>query len=173
MLNVMDDRKGHLDVLLAGSLAVVVVCIYAMFDVLAAVSLDIRFNLITLTLLLIVGALLLRKRSNQHRLWWALLAALVLFTISRIDWNTRKPFLRDLNSIQIGMSEGDVEAIMSDYMKVDRELANPPTQVPSPQDIFTPEILVYRHTNQSWGDSDWGIVTLEEGKVVEVDFSPD
>ncbi len=173
MLNPLDDRMGHLDLLLAGSLATVVVSVYAIFDVLAAVSLDIRFNLVTLAFLLVVGAILLRNRSGQQRIWWALLAVLVLFTISRIDWNTRKPFLRDMNSIQIGMSTNDVEEIMSDYRQVDDWVSKSSSEGPFTENSSSLDTLVYRHTDLGWGDSDWGVVTLREGKVVKVHFSPD
>ena len=173
MLNTTDDRLGYLDLLLAGSLAIVVVSVYAIFDVLAAVSLDIRINLVTLFSLLIVGIILLRHRSGQEKLWWALLAALVLFTISRIDWNTRKPFLRDLNSIEIGMSQFEVEQIMGDYLdETNADSSNSSTgtivEEPTP-----PDTLVFRHTNLGWGDSDLGVVVLSGGKVVKVDFLPD
>ena len=173
MLNSIDDRMGHLDLLLAGSLAIVVVSVYAIFDVLAAVSLDIRFNLITLASLLVVGAILLRYRSGREKIWWALLATLVLFTISRIDWNTRKPFLRDLNSIEMGMSINDVEEIMMEYMQASDEVNNPSSESPFPEGSSSSETLVFRHTNLGWGDSDWGVVSFSEGKVVEVYFSPD
>jgi hypothetical protein len=173
MLNSIDDEMGHLDLLLAGSLAIVVVSVYSIFDVLAAVSLDIRFNLITLASLLIVGAILLRNRSKQEKIWWALFAALVIFTISRIDWNTRKPFLRDLNSIEMGMSTDDVENIMAGYIQANDGANKPSSESSLSGDSSSSDTLVFRHTNLGWGDSDWGIVTFKEEKVVEVYFSPD
>jgi hypothetical protein len=33
--------------------------------------------------------------------------------------------------------------------------------------------LVFRHSDDGAYNSDWGIVTFEEGRVVSVDFSPD
>jgi hypothetical protein len=172
MLNSIDDKAGYLDILLAGSLAVVVISVYAIFDVLAAVSLDLRVNLITLVSLLIVGAVLLRNRSGQGKLWWALLAALVLFTISRIDWNSRKPFLRDLNTIQLGMSVTEVEDIMGEYLDENGADSNNSTGSLL-GDSTIDDTRVFRHTDLGWGDSDWGVVTFNGGKVVDVYFSPD
>jgi len=31
----------------------------------------------------------------------------------------------------------------------------------------------YRHTNEGWGNSDWGVVTFEDGRVVQTEFMPD
>jgi hypothetical protein len=36
-----------------------------------------------------------------------------------------------------------------------------------------PDRLVYRHTDEGWGDSDWGEIYLENGRVVEIQFLPD
>ena len=30
--------------------------------------------------------------------------------------------------------------------------------------------LTYRHTDEGWADSGWGVVTFENGRVVEVRF---
>jgi hypothetical protein len=34
-------------------------------------------------------------------------------------------------------------------------------------------MMVYRHTSEGWGDSDWGEIHFEEGRVVEIRFLPD
>jgi hypothetical protein len=39
--------------------------------------------------------------------------------------------------------------------------------------LVFPGTIVYRHTNEGWGDSDWGMVEFAGGKVVKVEFSPD
>jgi hypothetical protein len=31
----------------------------------------------------------------------------------------------------------------------------------------------YRHTTEGWGDSDWGLVTFQAGRVSQVEFLPD
>jgi hypothetical protein len=33
--------------------------------------------------------------------------------------------------------------------------------------------VTYRHTNEGWGNSDWGVVTFEDGRVVQTRFLPD
>jgi hypothetical protein len=36
-----------------------------------------------------------------------------------------------------------------------------------------PGFVVYRHTNEGWGNSDWGLVRFEANRVAAVDFKPD
>jgi hypothetical protein len=41
----------------------------------------------------------------------------VLFSVRFVDWSGRKPFLRDFYRIKEGMTESQVDQIMSGYMK--------------------------------------------------------
>jgi hypothetical protein len=98
-------------------------------------------------------------------------------TISTINWNSRKPFLRDLYRIKEGMTAAQVEQTMGDYMtgggvpagspgiRLDGRLIE--------QGATATGTISYRHTNEGWGNSDWGVVTFEGGRVVDVWFSPD
>lgn len=76
-----------------------------------------------------------------------------------VDWNSRKPFLRDLLSIRQGMTYAEVDAVMGKYIH------EPESQ--------TKDSVVYRHTNEGWGDSDCGFVSFSDGNVVAVEFSHD
>jgi hypothetical protein len=110
-----------------------------------------------------------------------------------VDWTTRKPFLRDLDRVRVGMTEAEVRRIMGRYMEGTGWPALPgssPTNGPGTLNIvgsgshYSTETsssgqltirdsLVFRHSNDGAFGSDWGIVSLSSGRVVRVEFSPD
>ena len=98
---------------------------------------------------------------------------LVVFSVRFVDWNSRKPFLRDLYSIKEGMTPAQVERIMGAYIEGGgRPLDSPANEVDERGEMVTGTVT-YRHTDEGWGDSDWGVVTFENGRVVDVEFLPD
>jgi hypothetical protein len=98
----------------------------------------------------------------------------VLFVGLRwVNWNSRKPFLRDLYSLRVGMTRSQVEATMGKYLKGTGWPANTVTDSSAKGELAFPGTLVYRHTNEGWGDSDWGMVEFAGGRVIRVEFSPD
>ena len=121
----------------------------------------------------LVGALLLHARPLREKILILLLFVAVVFSVRFVDWNSRKPFLRDLYSVKEGMTPAQVEQIMGAYMNGGgRPLDGPDTEVDEGGEIVTGTVT-YRHTDEGWGDSDWGVVTFEDGRVVEVEFLPD
>jgi hypothetical protein len=121
--------------------------------------------------------LLLWRSPVRHKLTIAGFLIVVVVSVRFVDWNSRKPFLKDLYRVKEGMTAAQVEQIMGEYMtgggvsvgspgpRLDGRLAEPGAQATG--------TISYRHTNEGWGDSDWGIVTFEDGRVVDVEFSPD
>jgi hypothetical protein len=110
-----------------------------------------------------------------------------------VDWTTRKPFLRDLARVRVGMTEAEVRHIMGRYTQGTGWPANPfdtstnatgtltdvgsgsqysTTTSPSGE-MATQGLLVFRHSTDGAFNSDWGIVCLSNGRVVGVEFSPD
>lgn len=127
---------------------------------------------------LLISALLLVGSPRRVKLLILGLLVVVLFSIRLVDWNSRKPFLKDLYRIKEGMTVEQVEQIMGGYMGGICE----PTHSPDPSDgqqaietaaLAEPDRAVYRHTDEGWGNSDWGEVTFEEGRVAEIQFLPD
>jgi len=121
----------------------------------------------------LVGALLLHYRPMREKVLILVLFVVVVLSVRFIDWNSRKPFLRDLYSIREGMTSSQVEEIMDGYMKGEgRPLDSPDTESDGRGQIVTGTVT-YRHTDEGWGDSDWGVVTFEDERVVEVRFLHD
>jgi hypothetical protein len=124
---------------------------------------------------LLVGALLATGRSLRDKLLILGLFVLVLGSVRFVDWNSRKPFLRKFYSLQEGMTAEEVDQIMSGYMKANG--GGPPQSQDQYEFDEQGEIVTgwvtYRHTNEGWGDSDWGVVTFENGRVVHRRFLPD
>lgn len=125
----------------------------------------------------LVGALLLARRPMREKVLILALFVVVVVSVRFIDWNSRKPFLRDFYRINEGMTESQVDRIMGGYMK--GYYGGPPPflreyepQLDEQGKIITGWVT-YRHTDEGWGDSDWGEVTFENGRVVETKFLPD
>jgi hypothetical protein len=138
-----------------------------------AVSIYPRFVAIYAAFWVLVGVLLLHGRPTREKVLILALLVVVLFSVRFIDWNSRKPFLRDLHSIREGMTPVQVEQIMGRYMQSGgRPLASPDTEVDERGQIVTGTVT-YRHTDEGWGDSDWGVVTYKDGRVVKTEFLPD
>jgi hypothetical protein len=138
-----------------------------------AVSIYPRFVAIYAAFWVLVGALLLHGRPTREKVLTLALFVAVLVSVRFIDWNSRKPFLKDLHSIKEGMTPVQVEEIMGHHMQGGgRPLASPETEVDERGQIATGTVT-YRHTNEGWGDSDWGVVTFEDGRVVRTEFLPD
>jgi hypothetical protein len=148
--------------------------IFLILDLGFSVSLYLRFVAIYTAFWVLVGALLLYGRPMREILLILGLFVMVAFSVRFMDWNSRKPFLKDFYRIREGMTVTQVEQIMSDYMQGDgRPL------VPGRKDVFNERgevvtgTITYRHTNEGWGNSDWGVVTFENGRVVKTKFLPD
>jgi len=75
------------------------------------------------------------------------------------------------------MTESQVDQVMSGYMK--GYYGGPPPSFREYEPEFDEQgkivtgWVTYRHTDEGWGNSDWGTVTLEDGYVVHIEFSPD
>ena len=148
-----------------------------------------------LTVTVMFAATLIRPvalRSQVGRL--GVLAAVVAFVtvLFLVDWTTRKPFLRDLARVRVGMTEAEVRRIMGRYMEGTGWPASPfdtPTNTgtlsilgsssqyattTSPDGhMVIRDSLVFRHSLDGAFNSDWGIVSFSSGRVVGVEFSPD
>jgi hypothetical protein len=152
--------------------------IFLILDVSFSVSVYWPFLAIYAAFCLLIGALLLVGSPSRVKLLILGLLVVVLFSIRLFDWNSRKPFLKDFYRVKEGMTVDQVEQIMGSYMGGPCEPTLPSEASGGQQAIETavlaePDRAVYRHTDEGWGNSDWGEVTFEEGRVVEIQFLPD
>ncbi|MDY7075887.1 MAG: hypothetical protein SXV54_03080 [Chloroflexota bacterium] len=142
-----------------------------------AVSIYPRFVATYAAFWVLVGALLLYGRPIREKGLILVLFTVVIFSVRFVDWNSRKPFLRDFYRIKEGMTESQVDQVMSGYMK--GYYGGPPPSLGAYEPEFDEQEKIvtgwvtYRHTDEGWGDSDWGIVTFEDGYVVQKRFSMD
>jgi len=141
---------------------------FLILDLGFSVSLYFRFVAIYTAFWVLVGALLLYGRPVREKLLILALFVIVLFSVRFIDWTSRKPFLKDLYHIDEGMTEAQVDRIMDDWMKGISNAA----KVNELGEIVTGTVY-YGHTTEGWGDSDFGELTFEDGRVVQVRFLPD
>jgi hypothetical protein len=89
----------------------------------------------------------------------ALILALFL-----VPWSTRKPFLHHLYSIKPGMTEADVVRIMAGY----KERTYLTHSNAGREALYT-----FRHSDNGFFNADLGVVTIRDGKVVDIRFLPD
>jgi hypothetical protein len=147
--------------------------LYLMLDLAVTVSVYPCFTTIYAAFWILVLLMLLKGSPTRHRPVILALLVLVLFSFRFIDWNSRKPFLRDLYSIQKGMTPAQVEQIMGSYMRGGEVPLGSPSTTRNEEGELVTGTISYRHTDEGWGNSDWGLVTFGNGRVVEVRFSPD
>lgn len=115
--------------------------------------------------------------------------ALILYTVSlcaiimlwKIPFSSRPQFLRDLGRIKKGMTVAEVGEIMQEYMKSVRQKWERSTGKGYTLQETTNEHkeleyegeLLFRHSEAAAFNSDLGIVTFKNGRVVDVKFYPD
>jgi hypothetical protein len=117
-----------------------------------------------------VGVSLTKNQPTRKRLIIIPLAILFILSVKFIDWNSRKPFLRDLYSVKTGMAGAEVKNIMEKYDKpgIHRE----PRSGEYLNSEFTGEES-YWHTREGWGNADIGTIRFQNGQVIEVKFLHD
>jgi hypothetical protein len=132
-------------------------------------------------------------RSQLARIGALVAILTVIAALYLVEWTTRKPFLRDLARVHIGMTEAEVRHILGRYMEGTGWPASPydtstnssstltdagsgsqySTTTSASGEMVIRDTLVFRHSTKGAFNSDWGIVSLSNGRVVRVEFSPD
>jgi hypothetical protein len=149
-----------------------VLAVYLIMDITFAVSAYWRAVALFAAALGALGSLLGRRLGRGLRLAILALCCTATVAVRYVDWNSRKPFLRDLFSVRTGMSRADVERVMGPYAHVPQVYADRPP-LPGSSTMQSEAPLAYRHTTAGWGDSDVGVVHFSGGRVVSVQFYPD
>jgi hypothetical protein len=151
--------------------------ILLVLDLAFGVSVYLQFLIIYAAFWLLVGALLLIGRPLREKLLILGLFLALTVSIRFVDWNSRKPFLKDFQQVGEGMTEQEVDQIMDGYMKSYSGGPPPSMREYEPEYDEQGQIvqgwIAYRHTIEGWGDSDWGVITFEDRLVVGKRFLPD
>lgn len=143
---------------LAGGFALAVtVGLYLLLDKAASITLyPVAVALFCgLALLALLPLLHGRRRGVQVALSLALLCAML--AVQFVNWDSRQPFLRTFNQIETGMTVEQVDALMAGFMR-------------SPAHGGDDMSVGYRHTDEGWGDSDIGLITIVDGRVAAREF---
>lgn len=156
----------------------------------ASATIFVRYGLFWTFVLL--PFLLWRPSRIKSGFYAALVASLLILYV--VPWNSRKPFLRDLEKVEVGMTMADVETIMGRYMKgtewpawaLSASPTGQPTEVGSGTTMSTFDSLsrelvrrdstfsmTYRHSTDGAFNSDWGVLKFKEGRVIAKKFLPD
>ena len=162
------SEKRNLYTLSIGLILLMALGIFLIYDILIAVSVYLRFTLVYTIFWLALAALLLRQTPGRLRLSLLVLFAGAMITISLINWDSRKPFLRHFYRVKVGMTATQADQVMQGYMK----FISPMTQMNERGEILAGPVS-YRHTDEGWGNSDIGLLVFKNGRVVETDFYPD
>lgn len=89
---------------------------FVLFDVWSVVSLSSTWTLGDLAMGWAGGSLARRGAAPRLRHSLLCLFCVAVVTMRWVDWNSLKPFLRDLERIQTGMDRAQVETLMSQYI---------------------------------------------------------
>jgi hypothetical protein len=131
-------------------------------DLLVAVSLYPRFLAVYCAFWVLIGGLLLHGTPVRLRLMLLIVFVGQVAAIHLVNWNTRKPFLREFDRLAVGMHEAQVDAIMGRYIK---EADLPP--IPLAQGGESMAAVAYRHTDAGPGAEEWGVVALDGDRVAQ------
>jgi hypothetical protein len=111
----------------------------------------------TAILALTIGAYVLRNQKLVDRLTLLSVLACLILTTKYIDWNSRKPLVRDMYKIAIGMSFDEVDAIMRHHIGHDGE----------PNSVEANDTQLSYVTQQG---ADMVSIHLSDGKVTSIIF---
>jgi hypothetical protein len=117
-----------------------------------------------------IGLNVTKNLPVRKRLIVVPLTILLILSVEYIDWNSRKPFLRDLYTVKVGMTGADVKNLMGKYHKHAHKPESLTYEYLQPD--FTGEEF-FRHTNKSYGNADIGSIKFQDGRVIQVGFSHD
>lgn len=113
-----------------------------------------------------IGWFQLHKIEVALRITALSAGVLLILSMQFWDWNARKPFLRDLYRIRVEMPVEEVKQIMRGYLN------KPKREDPDP-DIHPDDTIIYRPSNEPDYNADWGIISMQAGKVRRVEYSSD
>ena len=162
------DRKAWIRDGSLGLVAWLALSTFLILDLVGSVSLYPAFVTVYALGWVPAGWFLLHPQPSRVRILALVLLLGLFFSIRAVNWNSRKPFLKDLDRVRVGMTESQADQIMARY----RKRISPQAVVDERGEVRS-GIVSCRHTAEDWGNSDIGILTFENGRVVATEFLPD
>ena len=144
--------------------------VFFIFDLFGSVSVYLRFTAAYAAFWVLVGALLLHDSSTRRRVLILGLFAIAILSMPFINWSSRKPFLRDLQRIEEGMTEAQVKQIMGKYIKEADLPSCLLSEATGTEGLSPGNCVFYRHTAASGSNSDWGVIAFENDRVARTEF---
>jgi hypothetical protein len=154
--------------MVAAAILLAAMGLYLLLDLAIAASLNPvimgGFALVALAL----GLFLLDPLPGRQKLLMAGLLVTAVVAVHFVDWDSRKPFLRDFYRVQAGMTAGEVDEIMAGYLKQPS-----PFIVQSAIGAVQTGTITYHYIVEGRNNSDVGLVTFAGGQVVSTTYYPD
>ncbi|MGD9781754.1 MAG: hypothetical protein AB7V14_06320 [Kiritimatiellia bacterium] len=184
-------KTMHPSVLTVAAVSLLAAAIAALLEIGAAICASATmFTLYGMFWTGVLAPFLLRHPARtKYLIYLGLMACLAILYL--VPWNTRKPFLRDLEKVQMGMTVDQVEEIMGRYKKGTGWPVMPGTTSPTGQladaasgiamatsnslsgELVIRDSMTYRHSEKGAFNSDWGVVRFSNGMVAAKVFMPD
>ena len=154
-------------------------------DRIFAVSMFWQFNLIAVSLILLITLPRFLLTRHKETLWLFLIVAVLLFTLRFIDLTPRKPFLRFYQDITIGMHADQIQLLLNQHFPPDGKFRQPAWGIGDgspvtpydnkPNLTDTPDQSLHYTLDPHDGrfDSEWLVVYLKDGQVVGTEYLPD
>ena len=144
--------------------------VFLILDLFGSVSVYLRFTAAYAAFWVLVGALLLHGSPPRRQVLILGIFAAAVFSVHFINWNSRKPFLRDFYRIEEDMTEAQVEQIMGKYIKEADLPSCLLSEATETAGLSPRNCVFYRHTDESRSNSDWGVVAFENSHVAQTEF---
>jgi len=164
----MTEPRNGGAITIATFILLATVAIYLLLDLAAAVSLNPIISGGFALTVLALSLWILDSLPMKQRLALAGVLVSAVFAVRFVDWDGRKPFLRDFNQVQLGMTADQVDEVMAGYIKSTSPFVNTSIQ----GEIQTGSVS-YQHTTEGSGDADIAQVTFAGVRVVASTFYPD
>ena len=116
----------------------------------------------------VIGRNLFRRMKTGSRLTLLALVICSVLATEYLDWNPRKPLIRDLYRVRVGMSVGEVEQIMTGHLK---GFGTPDNLARDFREEDNP--IVYRTGEGGAYNADMATIRIKDGRVEAVDFLHD
>ena len=183
----MKDATLYMTALVITAVGVVVLGMVAFVELLIAMPVP-AWAYAGLSVIFLAGAgIVVWAKQRRWLGLFPLLGLLLAWVMYLVPWTSRKPFLRALDQVVVGMDETEVRAVMGDYLEGTGwpDLSNEPAEpvggdgeprtvsVETHGELEIDGSLVFRHSNDGRFNADWGIVEFDGGRVSGVRFSAD